>query len=103
MQGVEATPGAGFGPESTLPVSVLLPLPELGCGCVKEAGGVSRLMCTELCCAGATNPLVAWWWVWQALGGGGGGVVPESGVISCWCPPPPMTVFCDQLTITGDF
>ena len=52
MQGVEATPGTGFGPGSTLPVSMLLPLPVLRCGCVKGAGGVGRLISTELCCEG---------------------------------------------------
>ena len=48
-QGVEATPGAGFGPGSTLPESMLLLLlPVLKCGCVKGAGGVGRLISTEL-------------------------------------------------------
>ena len=52
MQGVEATPGAGFGPGSMLPVSMLLPLPVLKCGGVKGTCGVGRLISTELCCEG---------------------------------------------------
>ena len=36
MQWVEATPEAGVGPGSTLPESMLLPLPVLKCGCVRE-------------------------------------------------------------------
>ena len=55
MQGVEATLGVGFGPWSTLPVSMLLPLPVLRCGCVKGTGGVGRLISTELFCEGV-NP-----------------------------------------------
>ena len=51
MQGVEATSGAGFGPGSMLPASMLLPLPVLRSGCVKGAGGVGRLISTELCLA----------------------------------------------------
>ena len=33
-----------------LPVSKLLPLSVLRCDCVKEAGGVHRLISTELLC-----------------------------------------------------
>ena len=40
LQGVRATPGAGFGTGSMLPVSMLLMLPVLRFGCVKGAGGV---------------------------------------------------------------
>ena len=50
MQGVEATLEAGFGPGSTLLMSMLLSLPVLRCGCVKGTGGVGRLISTELCC-----------------------------------------------------
>ena len=52
MRGVEATPGAGFGPGSTLPVSVLQLLSVLRCGCVKGAGVVGMLISTEMCCEG---------------------------------------------------
>ena len=50
MQEVEATPAAVFGPGSTLPVSLLPPLPVLRCGCVKGAGLMGRLISTELHC-----------------------------------------------------
>ena len=40
MQEVGATPGAGIGSGSMLPVSMLLQLPMLRSGCVKGAGGV---------------------------------------------------------------
>ena len=55
MQGVGATLGAGFGPGSMLPVSMLLPLPMLRCGCFKGAGGVGRVISTELCFEGGNR------------------------------------------------
>ena len=64
MQGVEVTPGAGFGPGSMLPVSMLVPLSVLRCGCVIGAGRVGRLISTELCCEGgnlASNVLLTDW------------------------------------------
>ena len=64
MWGVEATPGARFGPGSTLPVSMLLPLPVLGCGHVKGADRVGRLISTELCYEGgnlASRGLLMGW------------------------------------------
>ena len=47
-QGVEAALRDGCGPGSTLPESMLLPLPVLKCGCVMAAGGVGRMISTEL-------------------------------------------------------
>ena len=48
---------------SMLPVS-MLPLPVLGCVCVKGAGWVGRLISTDLCCEGgnlASHGLLAGW------------------------------------------
>ena len=53
VEGVEATPGAGFGLGSTLLASMLPLLLVLRCGCVKGAVEVGRSMSTELCCAGS--------------------------------------------------
>ena len=65
MEEEEATPGAEFGPRSTLPTSfVLLPLPVLRCASVKGEGGVGRLISTELCCEGvnrASHGLLMGW------------------------------------------
>ena len=64
MHGVEATPGARFGPGTTLPVSMLMPLPVLSCGCVKGAGRVGRLISTKLLCEGvdsASRDLLTGW------------------------------------------
>ena len=41
-RGLGVAPGAGCGPGSTLPHSMLLPLPVLECGCVEGAGGVGK-------------------------------------------------------------
>ena len=60
MQGVVATPGAGFGPGTMLPVSMLPPLPVLRCGCVKGADGMGRLISTELCCEGGNLSSHGW-------------------------------------------
>ena len=42
------------GPGSMLTVSMLL-LPVLRCDCVKGAGGVGRVISTELCCEGGSS------------------------------------------------
>ena len=40
LQVVESTKGAGIGPGSMLPLSMLLPPPMLMCGCVGQVGWV---------------------------------------------------------------
>ena len=42
-QGLGVAPGAGCGPGSTFPQSMLLPLPVLVCGCFEGVGGVGRI------------------------------------------------------------
>ena len=54
-QWVEATLGARFGPGSTLPESMLLPLPVLR----EQVGWVGRYPLS----LGETCPIMAWWWV----------------------------------------
>ena len=53
LQGVVTIPGVGIGSGSTLPVSMLLPLPMLRCGGVKREVGVGRVIFTELCFEGS--------------------------------------------------
>ena len=48
LQAVGATVVASFGQGSTLPVSILLLLQTLTCGCINGAGGVGRVISTEL-------------------------------------------------------
>ena len=86
--GVEATMGAGFGPGSMLPEFMLLSLPVLKSGCVKEAGWVGRSISIEL--GGNLYPRGL---VGRADAGGGGGA-PGKGAISCWCSRPPFFAMC---------
>ena len=94
-QGVGAAPGAGCGPGSILPESMLLLLPVLKCGCVKGAGGVGRTISTELWRNLSPRGLVL------GLAGAGGGVAPGRRAISCWWPPDAS--FCDDLAMAMYF
>ena len=78
--GVGATPGAECGPGTTLPESTLLRMPVLMRDCVEGAGGVVRLISTELGDKLTPRGLVG-------LVGAGGGVVRGGGAISSWWPP----------------
>ena len=94
--GVEATPGAGFGPGSMLPESMLLPLLVLKCGGVKGAGGVGRSISTEL--GGNLSPRGL---AVGLAGAGGGGGVPWEGGYQLLVPPP-RPIFCDDLAVAVD-
>ena len=68
--------GDACGPGSTLPISMLLPLPVLRFGCVKGAGGVGQLISTELCYEGGNltsrGLLAGWAGIWLGLSCGKG-------------------------------
>ena len=86
--GVEATLGAGFGPGSMLPEFMLLSLPVLKSGCVKEAGWVGRSISIEL--GGNLYPRGL---VGRADAGGGGGL-PLGGGLSVAGAPAPRFLRC---------
>ena len=79
-QVVVATAGAECGPGTMLPESTVLLMPLLMRGCVEGAGGVGRLISTELGYKLAPRGLVS-------LEGTGGGVALGRGAIRCWWPP----------------